>query len=482
MSVLTVLAGTAVPGRVGAHSLQDDVDAFLTAYNAADSLVMQEFVSSRFESRVDAAAEARRWRRWYDVLGPLELVAATEESPSRLQAFALGSTTRGWAELILRPSREEPTRLRNIALGMGLHPGLEHVPGPPVPEAGLPRHLRAYLRDMAAADLFSGTLLVARNGRIVFQESVGFADRGARRPISWETRFNVGSVTKLATATAILRLVQEGRLALDAPVAKILPEAPMTLPPGLTVRHLLTHTGGLGRGEFDRHTAFPRELMSVDDLLRIAVAPPEFAPGEDVRYSNTGFLVLGKVIEAVTGESYFDYVEREVFRRVGMRASGFLELDRDPVNVARGYTHVRVLPGDSLTYEFGDPHNTLFMEAVRGSPAGGSYHTARDLLAWLEALREERLLNKEQTAMLLRDQVEIPMEPGMARTESYAFGWTGVRLDGHHFFTRDGGSNGVSARMDFYPDTGWEVVVLANLESIANLAANHVSDLLLRMP
>lgn len=255
----------------------------------------------------------------------------------------------------------------------------------------------------------------------------------------------------------------------------------MPLPPTLTVSQLLTHTGGLGRGEFDRHAAFPRELMTVDDLLELAVAPPEFAPGEDVRYSNTGFLVLGKVIETVTGERYFDYVQREVFDRAGMRASGFLELDRDPVNVARGYTHVRVLPGDSLTYEFGELHNTLFMEAVRGSPAGGSYHTARDLLAWLEALRGGRLLDAAHTAMLMRDQVEIPMEPGMARTEAYGLGWTGVRLGGHHFFTRDGGSNGVSARMDYYPDSGWEVVVLANRESVANLAANHVGDLLLRM-
>lgn len=244
----------------------------------------------------------------------------------------------------------------------------------------------------------------------------------------------------------------------------------MTLAPDLTVRHLLTHTGGLGRGEFDRHAAFPRELMSVDDLLKIAVAPPEFALGEDVRYSNTGFLVLGKVIEAVTGESYFDFVEREVFSRAGMRASGFLELDRDPVSVAHGYTHVRVLPGDSLTYEFGDRHNhTVHGSGARKPRRRVLPHTARDLLAWLEALREERLLNGEQTAKLLRDQVEIPMEPGMARTESYAFGWTGVRLDGHHFFTRDGGSNGVSARMDFYPDSGWEVVVLANLESTRTL-------------
>ncbi len=222
--------------------------------------------------------------------------------------------------------------------------------------------------------------------------------------------------------------------------------------------------------------------MDVDHLLALTAAPAEFAPGEDIRYSNTGFMVLGKIIERVSGEDYFEHVEREVFGRSGMTASGFLQLDRDPVHVANGYTHLRVLPGDTLAYEWGAPHNTLFMDAVRGSPAGSSFHTAADLLAFLGALRSARLLDAAHTRMMFEDQAEIPMEPGMARTEAFGFGWTGVTMGDHHFMTRDGGSNGISARMDYDPSTGYEVVVLANLESVSNLVANHVWDMLLRMP
>lgn len=470
------------PGEAGGQTLGEDLRTFLAVYNTADTLAIGAWVQNRMATGVDAGAEARRWRRWYDVLGPLEYVVTTDETPGRLQAFAQGTLTKGWAELVLRPSRSEDGRLRNVALGMGLHPGLDHVPAAALPADRLPVYFASYLGSMASADLFSGTLLVARNGRVLFHENVGWENRGARIPVGAETRFNVGSVTKLFTATAILRLVQSGRLDLDAPVAPLLPNAPMELDPNLTVRHLLTHSGGLGRGAFDQSATYPRELMDVDHLLALTVAPAEFAPGEDVRYSNTGFMVLGKIIEAITSEDYFDHVTREVFDRAGMVASGFLQLDRDPRHVANGYTRLRVLPGDSLAYEWGAPHNTLFMDAVRGSPAGGSFHTAGDLLAFLEALRGGELLDATHTLMMLEDQAEIPMEPGMARTEAFGFGWTGVTMGGRHFMTRDGGSNGISARLDYDPSTGYEVVVLANLESVSNLVANHVWDMLLRLP
>ena len=165
---------------------------------------------------------------------------------------------------------------------------------------------RAFVQDLAARERFSGTILIARNGRILLQQAFGYADRAFKAPNHLETRFNLGSMGKMFTAVAILQLVEQGRLSLDQTVAELLPDYPdAAAAKKIRLTHLLTHTSGLGNIFGPRYEATPKDHLDrlSDYLPLIAEQQLAFEPGERWSYSNAGFLVLGLIIEKVAGQS-----------------------------------------------------------------------------------------------------------------------------------------------------------------------------------
>ena len=327
--------------------------------------------------------------------------------------------------------------------------------------------LRARLEAATEAGEFSGAVLVARDGRTLFEGAYGLADRERRIPNTPLTQFRVGSMNKMLTAVAALQLVQVGTLRLDAPLGTYLPDYPNTeVASQVTPHHLLTHTGGTGDIFGPAFTAHRSELRTTEDYLRLyGTRGLQFAPGARWAYSNYGFVLLGAAVERVGGKSYYDHVAERVLAPAGMTATGSAPEDSLVPGRSVGYTR-QVVPGALVSNAPTLPY--------RGTPAGGGYSTVGDLARFAAALREHRLLDSAHTARLLAGKVAIG--PGVR----YAYGFFDRVVGGRRFVGHGGGAPGMNGDLAFEPDGGYVVVVLSNLDPPA--AGQVAAFILDRLP
>ena len=308
-----------------------------------------------------------------------------------------------------------------------------------------------FLREEAAADRFSGAVLLTRNGEVLFSQAVGPADRDRAIPNTLQTRFRIGSMNKMITAVAILQLVEAGKIDLTAYVGDYLTDYPNTeLATTVTIHHLLTHTGGTGDifgPTFDAHRD---ELRTHHDYV-VLYGPrgPEFDPGTRWAYSNYGFVLLGAIIEAVTGQTYYDYVDDRIYQPAEMTATGSLPETEAVPDRSIGYT--APTPGG----EWSPNTDTL---PYRGTAAGGGYSTVEDLTRFAQALLNHRLLSPDSTDLLFTAKVDSG--PGTG----YAYGFEDQRdADGSGPVGHSGGAPGINGDLRIYPNSGDVVAVLANL-------------------
>jgi D-alanyl-D-alanine carboxypeptidase len=245
--------------------------------------------------------------------------------------------------------------------------------GSPVTDVSL--RLERLADRLAAEDRFSGVILLARGDSPVLARAWGLADRDRRIPNTVDTRFNIGSINKIFTAAAIHQLASEGRLSLDDTLGAHLAEYPdPTARSQITIRHLLAHRSGIGGNIFRAPDGGTRDdLRTTGDFLALFAGEPlRFPPGSSSEYSNAGYVILGAIVERVSGGSYYDFVQDRLFRPLGMADTGHLHRAALPEGTAVGYT--RGAPeGGALVSN----HDHL---PGRGSSAGGGYSTAADLL------------------------------------------------------------------------------------------------------
>ena len=309
--------------------------------------------------------------------------------------------------------------------------------------------LGALLQENAEADKFSGVVLVAKGGKVVFERAAGLADRDKKVAITRDTRFRLGSMNKMFTTVAILQLMEAGKLGLDDPIGKHLTDYPnKELAAKATVRHLLTHSGGTG-DFFGPEFAEKRLTLRVhDDYLKLfGERAPAFEPGSQRAYSNYGFILLGALIEKLSGMSYYDYVDRKVYAPAGMKRTGSLPESDEVEGRAVGYMKENgawVRNDDTLPW--------------RGMAAGGGYSTAPDLLRFAQALESGKLISKESLRL-------ATSPPGLG---FFASGEGPVRTYGHA-----GGANGMNGDLRIYPELGIVVIALGNVDPPA---AERLSD------
>jgi CubicO group peptidase (beta-lactamase class C family) len=295
---------------------------------------------------------------------------------------------------------------------------------------------------MATFPEFSGTVLVAKDGAPVLRKAYGLANREWNIANTPETRFRLGSLTKAFTAVAILQLQEAGKLSVDDPISKYYAGAPEAWR-GITLKHLLTHTSGI-----PSYTALPGFMArdskadrTPDEIIQLTRDKPlEFEPGSKYAYDNTGYILLGYVVEKVSGEPYARYVTSHIFEPLGMKASGY-------------DTPEAIIPLRAAGYERrgGQVVNAAYLAMTLPYAAGSLYSTVDDMLIWDQALRSARVLKPESLKAMFTDQ-------GFA----YGFGWIIDRKFDRPRISHGGGINGFVTKFDRYQDDGLAIVVLAN--------------------
>jgi CubicO group peptidase (beta-lactamase class C family) len=261
----------------------------------------------------------------------------------------------------------------------------------PITQAELVRRLSFSLDSLSRAGRFSGVAVLAKGDRRVFEHAYGVADRATNRPNNLETAFNLGSINKVFTQIAIMQLAAAGKISLDSTLGKYWPDYPnQEVARKVTIRQLLRHTSGIGGNIFDPPAGGKRnDIRGLKDYLPLFVnAPMQFEPGARNAYSNAGYVVLGLLVERLSGEDYYTYVRKHIFEPAGMARSGSFAVDSLPPNTAIGYTR-----GDQDAPADAPIHSNASDLPGRGSSAGGGYSTAQDLMKFLKALRERRIAN-----------------------------------------------------------------------------------------
>ena len=300
--------------------------------------------------------------------------------------------------------------------------------------------LNDYFNDLASKDLFSGVVLIGRNNNVLFHRAYGYADREKQIPMQGDTKLNLGSNNKSFTAIAICQLQQQGKLAFSDNLEKYLPEFANISKGSITIEQLLTHTSGFGNFMTSPgyQANLDRMLSSSDVIPFILEQPLLFAPGSSYAYSNSGYMILGAVIEKVSGKDYFTYINEHIYKPAGMTGSGSFGKFEIIENLANGYT----LRNGAAQINTG----TL---SGRGSSSGGGYSTAPDMFAYINALNND---------LLIKDTFDTIL-PG--RGKNYGYG-IGENPDGS--FGHSGGAEGISAYYGIFLDTGYSVVLMANVD------------------
>ncbi len=388
LMLLVILVSWSAPVEERRPPASIRMEEYLKAFNSGSEEVMRAFILTQYdESALKEAALEQRLARYAanrERHRSFELVSILEERP--LETFAVIRTGSG-QEFLLRVlvGKEPPHKIQRIALEVVENPDRIFLPNPKADEQEFVSAVRNDLEARAQADEFSGVVLVALKDRVLFHEAYGFADREKKIPNRKDTKFNIGSINKTFTRIAVLQLAEKGRLALDDPIGKFLPDYPNAQAAAkVTIKHLLDMTSGIGDFFGPRFQKTPKEtIRSIKDYLPLfADLPLAFEPGTNSLYSNGGYIVLGAIIEAVTGRDYYSHVRENIFIPCGMLDTDSYERDAAVSNRARGYTK----QGGRGTFVLNQA--TL---PGRGSSAGGGYSTAEDLLRFVRCLEAGKI-------------------------------------------------------------------------------------------
>lgn len=318
--------------------------------------------------------------------------------------------------------------------------------------------LERVVAQAAEDDRFSGVMLIARGSDIVFIRSYNYACRrfGVKNQI--DTRFDIASLGKMFTGVAIGQVVEEGLLSFSAPLSRYLPEYPSEISERVTIHHLLTHTSGLGSifdGGWD--IASQARFRTFQEIIpHFRDRPLLFEPGAAWEYSNAGYILLGAVIEAITGRSYFDYIQEHIFTPAGMYDTGPYSLDEDVPNLA--YASSRLDPSDE---EDAEPRwNNVFRHWTVSTPAGCVFSTVFDLLQFSLALTGGKLVS----TTMVRQLTEAKVPTGQRLNQNYAYGFYDDYVGGVRVFGHAGTVPGYQAWFDVYPSLNYIVIVLTNFD------------------
>ncbi len=308
------------------------------------------------------------------------------------------------------------------------------------------------------------SLLVVKAGTIVRAEGFGLANIELQVPVQPATIFQSGSVGKQFTATAVMMLVEEGKVGLDDPLTKYFADAPAAWKE-VTVRELLSHTAGFG--DYPKTFDMRKDWTEDEELKLIESIPLNYPPGTKWEYSNFGYVTLGILIHRVTGEFYGDFLQQQIFHPLGMDSTRIIsEADIVP-NRSAGY---RLVKGDLKNQEWVSP-------VVNTTADGSLYFSILELARWDAALYTEKLLKQSSLDLMW---TPVKLKDGKPNKGNYGFGWFIDNRAGHRCIHHDGSWQGFETAIDRYVDDKLTVVVLTNLAGAdPGKISQHVAEMYL---
>jgi D-alanyl-D-alanine carboxypeptidase len=436
---------------------------FLAAFNSGDRGILTAYAREYGSDEFNQPQSIRRTLGMYKAWGGLDVLEIDDASPHAIRAWVRAQDADDVMSLEFEVSPEPPYRLKTFRLPEASAPA-NYLPSR-IDTATAATSWRADVARRAAADKFSGAILFAEGGRVFVRDAFGYADRERKIRNGVDTRFRTASVTKMFTAVAVLRLVQDGRIHLDDPLGRHVPElADQPLGRG-TVHQYLNHTSGAGDLDH-RWFEHQRELRTHDDYLAVFRKDAlGTEPGTGYAYSNLGYMLLGTLIERVSDRSYYDVVHRTVFSRARMKRTGTEPEDVDVEGRSIVYerplgTHEIVSAIDHLDY--------------RPVAAAGVYTTIDDLARFFDALRKRELLDAKHTGLMMTPTARAH------HGRSYAYGLQVREGADGTWLGHDGVDRGMNAEAWISPETGRVLIVLANLDlPAAEQVANRLKARLL---
>ena len=470
--IATVFVGTPLVGQESPTSVDQRLSALIEALGSSDPEVHRRFFEQHcvpgdrpMEQRVGTLG------RIVGLTGGLDVHRVSERSDDRLVALAQQRSDQRWVRLLLDHESEAPFRV--VSFGLELtSPPLDAVAGAPLDLEGLKTELAELVGSRVADGSFSGAVRVSHGTTLLFEGAAGLAERRFGVANQLDTRFNLGSVNKSFTAVAIGQLVDRGLVDFDDRLVDLVPGLPRPERlSDITLAHLLSHRSGLGSYWQQLFATNFGNIRSHRQLVDLAIdQDPDFDAGSRFQYSNLGYVLLGRVIEEVSGLDYFEYMRRHVFAPAGMNDTDSWAADDPVAGLATGYTRQT----DGTDHGVGPWRSNLFLHSAQGCAAGGGYSTVGDLHRFVVALWGDRLVEPETRARLHHEVAGL----GDARGYGLGFGIRGegpLRNIGHN-----GGAPGISADYRHYPELGVTVAVLANIDGGARQLPTEVEALLAR--
>ncbi len=451
LTMLVLALSVIAPAQTVESPAVGRLKAMIEVVNSGDRQAATRFIQENYSAdflKIPVDRHLNYLLRAYDRSRGYEFHSLQDVTADTATALVKNRLTGDWEAVAVRVETGTPHKISGIGTRPPKPPA-GSAPAKKLTDAEIARTIEAFVKKLADADVFSGTVLIANGEKVVYKGAFGAANKDFNAPNSIDTKFNLGSMNKMFTSVAIAQLVEQGKLSFDDPLSKFLPDFPnKQAAEKIRIKHLLTHTAGLGSYFNQKYQESSRALWrSVDDMMKLADDKDvAFEPGTKWAYSNTGMLVLGKVIEKASGQNYFDYIRRHIYKPAGMINSDSYDLDRVNPNLAVGYE--KEFTDNGVVFR-----NNVFSHVIRGGPAGGGYSTVEDLLGFSLALRSNKLVGAEYVKLLTSPKPELS-SPG------YGYGF--IIEDNGAIAGHGGGFEGISSNLDMFLENGYTAVVMSN--------------------
>ena len=455
------------PGINGAR-----IEAIISTVNANDPERIREFMekhcTERFRNFAPMDQHIDVFLRLFQETGGMDFHSIRTYIPERKGETIVILKDRNfesWRAFVMRLDERRDSLISGLNFSIARTPS--NVQEPALDEAQFLQSIKDMMGGLINKNVFSGTLLIAKGDEILLTSVGGEASKRFHVPNNIDTKFNLGSMNKMFTATSIMQLVEKGLLSLDDPIGKYVDESwlPEEITAKITIHHLLTHTSGLGSYFNETYMNGSRERFRyVGDFKPLVNGEkPAFEPGKRFQYSNTGMLLLGVVIESVTGSSYFDYIRKNIYKPADMTDSDSYEMDYPVENLAIGYSRDRNSP-----YGW---QNNLYKHVIKGGPAGGGFSTVKDLHRFTRAIQTGKLVSQESLNKMWKDYAG----------EYYGYGFSIEEGSNGKVVGHNGGFEGINSRLDIYLDKGYIIAVMSNYDNGADSIVQKVGQLLARI-